>query len=95
MHIFEVLKRPVVTEKSNARADQYNQYTFEVDPRANKVLVKEAVEQAFNVKVLDVNIMRVPGKRRRHGRRIVTTSPWKKAIVTVAPGQRIEFFEGV
>ncbi len=95
MHVYEILRRPIVTEKSNARADENNQYTFEVDPRANKVLVKEAVEEAFKVKVLAVNIMRMPGKTRRHGRRIVHTPVWKKAIVTLAPGQRIEFFEGV
>lgn len=95
MHVYEVLKRPIVTEKSNARADAYNQYTFEIDTRANKVQVKEAVEKAFNVTVLAVNIMRMPGKTRRAGRRMVRTPVWKKAVVKLAPGQRIEFFEGV
>ncbi|OGO42422.1 MAG: 50S ribosomal protein L23 [Chloroflexi bacterium RBG_16_57_9] len=95
MHVYEVLKRPIVTEKSNARADAYNQYTFEIDTRANKVQVKEAVEKAFNVTVLAVNIMRMPGKTRRAGRRTVRTPVWKKAVVKLAPGQRIEFFEGV
>jgi len=95
MHLYEVLKRPVVTEKSGEMADK-NQYVFEVDRRANKVLVKQAVEKAFNVSVLDVNVLLVKPKMGHHGRRIVVKKPiWKKAIVTLAQGDRIEFFEGV
>ncbi len=95
MHLYEVLRRPVVTEKSSRQADELNQYTFEVDPRANKIQVKQAVEEAFGVTVLKVNIMRMPGKTRRFGRRLTRTPAWKKAVVTLAPGDRIELFEGV
>jgi large subunit ribosomal protein L23 len=95
MHVYEILKRPVVTEKSGIQADNLNQYTFEVDRRANKVEIKEAVEAAFGVTVLAVNVMRMPGKTRRWGRFLSKTPIWKKAVVTLAPGDRIEFFEGV
>jgi large subunit ribosomal protein L23 len=97
MHIYEVLKRPVVTEKSQYQGDLYEpQYSFEVDNRANKQMVKAAVEQIFDVDVLKVRIINVKPKRGRYGRRVVTRKPgWKKAIITLAEGQRIEFFEGV
>jgi len=96
MHVYNVLKRPVMTEKSNAQGDEQNQYTFEVDRRANKMQVKDAVETAFNVKVLDVNIINIPAKKGRYGRLIVTKKPaWKKAVVTLVPGSTIQFFEGV
>lgn len=95
MHVYEVLRRPIVTEKTSMQADELNQYTFEVDRRANKVQVREAVEAAFDVTVLAVNIMNVPGKARRYGRHVSRTSSWKKAVVTLALGERIEFFEGV
>jgi len=96
MNIYEVLKRPITTEKTGFQSDVLGQYTFEVDRRANKIQVKEAVEKIFNVDVVSVNIMNVPAKRGRFGRRRVTRKPaWKKAIVKLAPGQRIEFFEGV
>lgn len=95
MHLYEVLRRPVITEKSSALAEK-GKFVFEVDRRANKALVKAAVEKAFNVTVVDVNIVSMKPKRARYGRRIVVKEPaWKKAIVTLAPGQRIEFFEGV
>jgi large subunit ribosomal protein L23 len=96
MHIYEVLRRPVTTEKSAKQSDELNQYTFEVDRRANKHLVKEAVETAFDVTVINVRIATVPAKMRQAGRRVVTSQPeWKKAIVTLAEGDRIQFFEGV
>ncbi len=94
MHPYQVLKRPVITEKSD-RLVEAGQYAFEVHPAANKLQVKEAVKKAFNVQVLSVNIVTVPGKPRRFGRHETHTSPWKKAVVTLAAGQRIEFFEGV
>ncbi len=68
MHVYDILKRPVVTEKSNAQADNLRQYTFEVDQRANKIQVKDAVETAFNVKVVGVRIVSIPAKRGRYGR---------------------------
>lgn len=95
MHPYEVLKRPIVTEKSLRLRDEFNQYVFEVDRRANKRQVKEAVELAFDVTVEDVRIVNVPGKTRRWGRKTVRTSPWKKAIVTLAEGDSIQLFEGV
>ena len=96
MHAYEILRRPVLTEKSNLQADYLSQYTFEVDRRANKHQVKKAVEEVFNVQVVAVNIVNIPAKMGRYGRRRVVRIPaWKKAIVTLAPGQRIEIFEGV
>lgn len=96
MHVYDVIRRPIVTEKTNAMASAANQYSFEVDRRANKLQVKDAVETAFNVKVVDVNIVSVPAKRGRYGRSIVTKKPaFKKAVVTLAPGSTIQLFEGV
>jgi large subunit ribosomal protein L23 len=96
MHVYDVIRRPIVTEKSNAQADANKQYTFEVDRRANKMQVKDAVETAFSVKVLDVNIINIPPKKGRYGRLMVTKKPtFKKAVVKLAPGSSIQFFEGV
>ncbi len=95
MHPYEVLRRPLLTEKTNILSDEENRYAFEVDLRANKLLVKDAVEKAFNVKVVAVNIINVPSKQRRLGRQIGHKPAWKKAIVKLAPGQRIQLFEGV
>lgn len=95
MHIYEVLRRPIVTEKTMIQTEEDNKYTFEVDSNANKNQIKEAVETAFEVTVLDVNTINVSGKTRRWGRNEYQTSDWKKAIVTLAPGDSIQFFEGV
>jgi len=96
MHIYEVLRRPVVTEKTMITVDTANQYAFEVDERANKMQVKDAVETAFDVTVLRVNIMMMPAKTTRRGNRIKVRKPkWKKAVVTLAPGNSIQLFEGV
>lgn len=95
MNIYEVLRRPVFTEKSDEMRAE-SKYVFEVDRRATKIMVKQAVEAAFNVKVLDVNIINVPATMGRYGRRkVISESAWKKAIVTLAPGDKITFFEGV
>ncbi len=94
MHLYEVLRRPLITEKNTTLQTQ-NKYVFEVMDKANKPLIKQAVEKAFKVKVSAVNVVKVPGKMRRVGRRIVLTPSWKKAIVTLKPGEKIEFFEGV
>lgn len=96
MDIYEILKRPITTEKSGILSDYHDQYVFEVDRRANKIQIKEAVEQIFDVAVVSVNTINMPAKRGRFGRRqLVRKSAWKKAVVKLAPGQRIEFFEGV
>ena len=95
MNPYEVLKRPIVTEKSSFQSDHLNRYTFEVDVRANKHQIKDAVEQVFSVDVLSVNVMSVGGKGRRWGKIQGRTKDWKKAIVTLKQGQTIQFFEGV
>ena len=94
MHSYEVLRKPIVTEK-NTLLQEHNKYTFEVSQGADKHQIKVAVEKAFKVKVTAVNVITVPGKTRRVGRRQVATTPWKKAVVTLKPGQKIEIFEGV
>ena len=97
MHLYEIIKRPVITEKSNFQSDVLGQYAFEVDLRANKQQIKEAVETVFGVAVEGVRVINMPAKRvRRFGRReVMRKTGWKKAIVTLAPNNRIEFFEGV
>ena len=94
MHLYEVLRRPLITEKNTTLQEQ-NKYVFEVAKEANKPQIKQAVEKAFKVKVTTVNMIMVPGKSKRVGRRLVQTQPWKKAIVTLKTGDKIEFFEGV
>lgn len=94
MNIYEVLRRPIITEKNTLLAVQ-SKYMFEVYKDANKQQIKDAVEKAFKVNVTSVNVINVPGKMRRAGRRRGMTSPWKKAIVTLQSGQKIELFEGV
>jgi large subunit ribosomal protein L23 len=93
MHLYEVLKRPLITEKSTALQAE-GKYAFEVNKGATKPQVKQAVEKAFSVKVTAVNVVVVPGKTRNRGRWQVPARPWKKAIVTLKPGDKIEFFEG-
>lgn len=94
MHPYEVLRRPLITEKSTV-LQASNKYAFEIAAGANKPMIKQAVEKAFDVKVTGVNVITMRGKQRRVGRRIVQTRNWKKAIVTLQPGDKIEFFEGV
>jgi large subunit ribosomal protein L23 len=92
---YQVVKRPVITEKSNI-VTANNQYTFEVDRRANKTQIRDAIEHIFKVDVIGVRVMNVAPKYGRWGRRRVSrSSAWKKAVVTIAPDQRIEIFEGV
>lgn len=95
MHLYEVLRRPLITEKNTILQQQQNKYAFEVAKETNKPQVKQAVEKAFKVKVTTVNMMTVPGKSKRVGKRVIQTRPWKKAIVTLQAGNKIEFFEGV
>ncbi|HOB22801.1 MAG: 50S ribosomal protein L23 [Firmicutes bacterium] len=94
MDVRDIIKRPLVTEKSTILQGE-DKYTFAVDPRANKWQIKQAVEQIFGVKVIAVNTLRYKGKKRRMGRSEGYTPSWKKAVVTLAPGNKIEFFEGV
>lgn len=97
MHWREIIRRPLITEKSTIMASEQNQYTFVVDFRANKRLVKQAVELAWpEVVVEKVRIANMPAKRARRWRRTTVRKPgWKKAIVTLAPGSSIDLFEGV
>ena len=94
MHLYEVLRRPLITEK-NTMLQAQGKYVFEVAEEANKHQIKQAVEKVFKVKVVLVNVMTVPGKTKRVGRRMVLTPSRKKAIVTLKQGDKIELFEGV
>ncbi len=95
MRVHDVIRRPLVTEKSNIGREELNLATFAVDPRANKHEIRRAVETLFNVQVVDVHKMRQPRKTRRLGKHAGKKPQWKKAIVRLAEGQSIEFFEGV
>ena len=95
MKAHQIIRRPVVTEKSSVGRELENSVTFAVDPRANKQQIARAVEELFDVQVVDVHTMRQPRRKRRMGRYLGFKPEWKKAIVKLAPGQAIEFFEGV
>lgn len=92
MEAREILIRPIVTEKSTALMEQ-GKYTFRVPLQATKIQIRQAVEQIFKVKVQSVNTMRYEGKLKRMGRTEGRRSDWKKAIVTLQPGETIELFE--
>ena len=94
MQLHEVLKRPLVTEK-NATLQPTGKYVFEVGKRANKMQIKGAVEEAFKVTVTGVNVITIHSKEKHVGRRVVVTSPWKKAIVTLKAGDKIDLFESL
>ena len=91
----EIIKRPLITEKTSIQKELYNQVTFEVDRRANRIEIKRAIESVFNVRVSAVKTMQVIGKIKQRGRITGKRRDWKKAIVTLMPGERIDFFEGV
>ena len=95
MDIHQVIKEPRITEKATLQKEHSNQVSFRVHQRANKIEIKRAVETLFKSKVLDVRIMNVRGKRRRMGRNMGKKADWKKAIVKLAPGENIEFFQGM
>ena len=96
MHVEDVIKRPLyLTEKGAKLREEENKYTFEVDLRANKLQIKDAVEALFKVTVDDVHTLVVRGHMRRMGRTFAKTRNWKKAVVTVREGDTIDFFEGV
>lgn len=94
MNAHQIIIRPIITEK-NTNLMSYGKYTFEVDRGATKPQIKSAVEEIFNVSVTKVHTISVRGKLRRRGRNVGYEKDWKKAIVTLAPGDRIELFEGV
>jgi large subunit ribosomal protein L23 len=94
LHPYGVLIRPIITEKTTVLTG-LDKYVFEVDIRANKNQIKEAVQLAFNVRVSEVNTMKVKGKPKRFGRKVTLRPDWKKAIVTLVEGDKIELFEGI
>lgn len=91
-HITDVLKKPVLTEKSLTLLDKDNKYTFDVDVHANKIEIRNAVEKMFNVKVESVNVMNVRPKTKRLGKYVGKTNRRKKAIIKLAEGQKIDLF---
>jgi len=96
--VYDVLRRPIVTEKSSYQSGDLNQYAFEVHQKATKAQIKEAVEALFDVSVVRVNVMNVPPKRTRRARSrrvLVRRTRMKKAVVTLAAGQTIDVFQGV
>ena len=93
--IEDVIRRPIVSEKSTMTRKYGNQYVFAVDLKANKQEIKEAVATFFGVKVLGVNTCVMPGKDRRFGRTMGRVNKWKKAVVTLAEGEKIDFFDTV
>ncbi|MEJ2097091.1 MAG: 50S ribosomal protein L23 [Deltaproteobacteria bacterium] len=92
---YDIIIRPLVTEKTSIQKEDYNQVSFEVDKRANRVEIRRAVEKIFNVRVADVRTMQIKGKVKQRGRIVGKRKDWKKAIVKLMPGERIDFFEGV
>ena len=88
--LYHVIRRPLMTEKNQNRVDSRNQYTFEVALSANKVQIRTALEKLFRVKVTGVNTVAFKGKPKRAGQNLFRTQPYKKAIVTLAPGEKIE-----
>ena len=93
--IYQIIKQPLITEKANLLKEKENKVSFVVDRGANKAEIKEAVERLLKVKVLKVQVSNMKGKPRRIGRTMGKRSDWKKAVVTLRPGDHIEFFEGV
>ena len=92
LDIYQVIKRPLITENAVDKHEKANTYVFEVHSDANKIQIKKAVEKLFEVKVLSVNTARMHGKLRRHGAAIAHRPDWKKAYVKLAEGSAIELF---
>ena len=95
MNTYEVLQRPLVTEKLSRGKEEKNAYAFVVASRANKTQIKQAIEQIFKVSVVRVQTITLPGKKRRFGPHISPKHDWKKAVATLKAGDRIEIYEGV
>ncbi len=91
----DIIRRPLITEKANKLKEDFNQYSFEVDRRANKIEIRKAVETLFSVRVVRVQTISNMGKMVRVGRSRGKRPNWKKAVVTLVKGNSIEFFEGV
>jgi large subunit ribosomal protein L23 len=93
--MYQIIREPRITEKSTVQKESSNQVTFKVHPGANKIEVRKAVEKLLKTKVLDVRTMNVRGKTRRMGKNVGKRPDWKKAVVRLAPGEKVEFFEGM
>ena len=93
-NMYGVIKRPILSEKTTLQKEEANKITFEVDPRANKIEIKQAVEKIFKVKVNNVHTMMVRGKVKRQGHFSGKRPDWKKAIVSLKPGEKVSFLEG-
>jgi large subunit ribosomal protein L23 len=91
----DIIVRPLLTEKGTKIQEHVNQYFFEVRKDANKIEIRKAVEKLFDVKVVSVNTLRLPGKWKRLGKSVGRSTGWKKAVVTLREGEVIELFEGV
>ncbi|MEA1948315.1 MAG: 50S ribosomal protein L23 [Thermodesulfobacteriota bacterium] len=94
MNPYDIIKRPLITEKTSIQKEDYNQMSFEVDRKANRVEIKRAIENIFKVNVATVRTMQVKGKTKQRGRIVGKRRNWKKAVVKLMPGERIDFFEG-
>jgi large subunit ribosomal protein L23 len=94
MDIYSVIRKPLVTEKSTIARDEENKHVFEVDRRATKIEIRNAVEKIFKVKVVNVHTMNMAGKKKRLGKITGRKRSWKKAVITLAPGGSIEVYEG-
>jgi large subunit ribosomal protein L23 len=95
MQEYKIIRKPLITEKGTILKDENNQLVFEVDPRSNKSEIKKAVEKLFKVTVVSVKTQNKAGKPKRLGRSVGRRRNWKKAIVTLKEGNRVDFFEGV
>ncbi len=95
MDQYDIIRGPVVTEKTTLQKELNNQVTLKVDKRANRVEIKNAVEKNFNIRVKQVRTAQIKGKVKQRGRIVGKRPDWKKAIITLMPGQRIDFFDGV
>jgi large subunit ribosomal protein L23 len=94
MNPYDIIKRPLITEKTSIQKEDYNQISFEVGRKANRVEIKRAIENIFKVNVDTVRTMQVKGKTKQRGRIVGKRRNWKKAVVKLMPGERIDFFEG-
>jgi large subunit ribosomal protein L23 len=95
MNHYDVIIKPLNTEKTNIQKETHNQVSFEVSRRANRIEIKDAIESIFKVSVDSVRTVQVKGKRKQRGRIVGKRRDWKKAIVKLMPGERIDFFDGV
>ncbi|MEE4357668.1 MAG: 50S ribosomal protein L23 [Desulfococcaceae bacterium] len=93
-HLYDIIRRPLITEKTTIQKEENNQLSFEVDRRANRIEIARAIEKIFSVRVKKVRTIQVKGKIKRRGRITGKRRDWKKAMVTLMPNERIEFFEG-